>query len=308
MLELELKSIDNIKFLLEVLEVDLHSWVELNKDEINRLVAENGILLIRGLTIKENDFSRILTTIFEEPLIDYVYRSTPRKHLGRKIYTATEYPASQPIVLHNENSYSNSYPKRLGFLCVTKAQYGGNTPVADGGSIYKQIPREIREEFEFKKILYVRNYGIIDLPWQEVFQTDNKDEVLHYCQSNNIKAEWFDNRLRTAQVNPAVIKHPRSGEDLWFNQAHLFHYTNLSTEISRELITIFGKENLPRNAYFGNGQEIDETYLAEIRNVIEGNKIIFDWRENDLLLLDNLKFYHGREPYKGERKVIVGML
>ena len=40
-------------------------------------------------------------------------------------------------------------------------------------------------------------------------------------------------------------------------------------------------------------------YLAE--------KIIFPWRDGDVLMLDNLLCAHGREPYAGKRRVLVSM-
>jgi hypothetical protein len=47
--------------------------------------------------------------------------------------------------------------------------------------------------------------------------------------------------------------------------------------------------------------------LDLIRSAYEQTKIKFPWQKNDVLLLDNMLFSHGREPYTGARKVLVGM-
>jgi hypothetical protein len=126
--------------------------------------------------------------------------------------------------------------------------------------------------------------------------------------ANELKFEWLPNdAFRTIQVNQATALHPLTGEKLWFNQAHLFHASSLGKEISETLISSLGEENLPRNSYYGDGSPIEPEVLDLIRSAYEQTKIKFPWQKNDLLLLDNMLFTHGREPYTGARKVLVGM-
>jgi len=46
--------------------------------------------------------------------------------------------------------------------------------------------------------------------------------------------EWHGDRLRTAAIRPAVIRHPRTGEWSWFNQALHWHTACLSAEATLE--------------------------------------------------------------------------
>lgn len=283
-------------------------WAENNREAVDDFISREGALLVRGFKqVNENEFGDILKILFGEDLLNYTYRSTPRTEMGNKIYTATEYHPSETIPQHNENAYANVWPLRIGFLCVTVAQKLGNTPISDSRLAYRMIPKEIRDEFERKKVMYVRNYSDIDLPWTEVFQTNDKKEVEHYCRQNNIDFEWTENGLRTKQVNQATMVHPVTGDMLWFNQAHLFHVSSLNEEVKEGLIEILGEENLPRNACFGDGSPIDAEVLNIIRKVFNDTKITFQWQKNDLLLLDNMLFTHGREPFEGSRKILVGM-
>lgn len=284
-------------------------WVSENSADIQQRLATDGALLIRGLNIlSSKQFAGVLTRMFEAELLDYAYRSTPRTGLRGNVYTATEYHADQSIPQHNENAYSNRWPMRIGFLCMVPAATGGETPIADSRVVYQRIPREIREEFEARKVMYVRNYGDIDLPWEVVFQTKNKQEVERYCQQNNLEFEWrANNRLRTRQVNPAVAVHPVSGETLWFNQAHLFHLSNLAPAERASMLLAMSEDEVPRNTFFGDGAAIDPQMLDEIRQVYAATQLEFSWQKNDFLLLDNMLFSHGRKPFSGERKVLVGM-
>ncbi|WP_254896579.1 TauD/TfdA family dioxygenase, partial [Amycolatopsis sp. Hca4] len=74
-------------------------------------------------------------------------RSTPRSNVAGNIYTSTEYPPAESIPMHNENSYSASWPARLFFLCDTAAETGGATPIADSRAVYRLLPEDLRERF-----------------------------------------------------------------------------------------------------------------------------------------------------------------
>lgn len=287
----------------------LLDWVNVNREEINERVEQKGAVLIRGLKVMSSrNFAQLLTRMFDKDLLVYSFRSTPRTELRGKIYTATEYHSSETIPQHNENSYTNKWAERVGFFCMLPAQKGGATPFADGAEVYQRIAPEIREHFERLGVTYVRNYGELDLPWTEVFQTEDKTIVENYCKDNEIEFEWLaNNGLRTKQHRPATLVHPKHGYKIWFNQAHLFHYSNLKKEFQESLLAVTTEENLPRNATFGDGSSIPVDYLDHIRSVYEELQIVIKWQAQDILLLDNERFSHGRTPFSGERKVLVGM-
>ncbi len=297
-----------------LLEVDtegykLLEWCEAYKDQIEALLLTHGALLLRGLKFPSSkQFGQVLTTLFGEELIGYEYRSTPRTELRDNVYTATEYHPSETIPQHNESSYSNKWAMRAGFLCMLPSETGGATPLADSREVYRQIPAEIRRKFEEKQVLYVRNYGDIDLPWTEVFQTTDRSVVEQYCRDNDLRWIWKENGdLRTEQINPAVAVHPTTGETVWFNQAHLFHVSSLAPEVRDSLLSVCGEDDLPRNAYYGDGSALEDEALELIRNVYRSQTFHFEWRKNDLLLIDNMLFTHGRQPFTGDRKILVGM-
>ena len=64
---------------------------------------------------------------------------------------------------------------------------------------------------------------------------------------------------------------------------------------------------MPRNAYYGDGSEIEKSVLDEIRELYQQEAVIFPWQEGDVLMLDNMLTAHGRMPFSGLRKVVVGM-
>lgn len=289
--------------------VSLVDWTRRNLAFIERNLLDHGAILFRNFKVQTvAEFERLITAVSGE-LLDYSYRSTPRTQVSGKIFTSTEYPAYQTIPLHNEMSYTLNWPLKIWFFSIKTAEQGGETPIADSRRVFERIDPAIRDEFSRKQIMYVRNYGDgLDLSWQDVFQTTDKQEVEEFCRRSNIEFEWTgSNRLRTCQICQAVATHPKTGQPVWFNQAHLFNISSLPLEVRQSLLSAFAERDLPRNTYYGDGSPIEASVLDEIREAYEQEAIVFPWHEGDVMMLDNMLTAHGRMPYVGPRKVVVGM-
>ena len=291
-------------------QVKLYSWIQENKLYLNDLLQKHGAVLLRGFDINSiSEFNQIFKNL-EIKLLEYCYRSTPRTKLGGKIYTATEYPADRVIPLHNENSYSKFWPQRLYFFCSVPALEEGETSLADSSVVYEKIDLKIKEMFEKYGLIYVRNYTQgIDLSWQEVFQTSDKEAVSKYCTDHDIEYEWKKGNpeLTTKQTCQATLVHKVRKKKVWFNQAHIFHYSALDKDIQNKLIKELGCQNMPRNVIYGNGKNIEKEVIEHINNVYNKEKTKVKWKRGDLLLVDNIMVAHGRERFKGKRELAIAM-
>ncbi|TJZ72935.1 TauD/TfdA family dioxygenase [Chitiniphilus eburneus] len=277
------------------------------RGEIDQALLRVGGVLLRGFAVPGVEHFRQFAADFGHPLLSYEFGSTPRSAVGGGVYTSTEYPAHQTIPLHNEQAYTREWPMKIWFHCVTAAPVGGATPIADSRAIYRRMPEAIRRRFE-PGVLYVRNYGDFDVPWQDVFNTEQRAEVEAYCARAGIRWEWGpDGELRTTQLCQAIATHPVTGETVWFNQAHLFHVSNLQAEVRESLEELLGIDHLPRNTYFADGSPMPDDVLDEVRRVLDAETVSFPWQEGDVLMLDNMLAAHARAPFQGPRKVVVAM-
>lgn len=288
---------------------DPMSWIAANLDGIQRLGLAHPAMVLRDIGVRnDTDFQRVCSSLLGEPSA-YMYRSTPRTEVIDGIMTATEYPASEEILMHCESAYQRDWPLRLAFCCIQPAASGGQTPIADIHALTQALGSELVDEFHRRGVRYIRNYHDgFDLPWQTVFQTDDPRQVEAYCKAQGIDVIWLaDGRLRTEQTAQGTAVHPLSGQRLWFNQAHLFHPSALGEDVWQDMQDIFGDDGLPRDARFGDGTPIEPDVLACVRNTFAATARQFDWQAGDVMLVDNMLVAHGRRPFSGARRVLVSM-
>ncbi|MFN6513535.1 MAG: amino acid adenylation domain-containing protein [Nostoc sp. CreGUA01] len=290
-------------------DLNLPIWAENHQEFIiNNLFKYGGILFRNFAVSQKEDFEQFVSAVCPQ-LMPYIESSTPRTQLSEKVYTSTEFPADQTIALHNESSYANTYPMKIWFCCIEPASQGGETPIADVRKVFQRIHPRIRERFQEKGWMLVRNYGDgFGLPWQKVYHTADKAVMEEYCRHACIEVEWKDNnRLRTRQIRPAIAQHPKTGEMVWFNHIVFWHVSSLQTQFREKLLSEFTQEDLPYNTFYGDGSPIEDSVIAEIREAYQQEMIAYPWQKGDILMLDNMLTAHARNPYSGSRKILTAM-
>lgn len=269
-----------------------------------------GALLFRGFAITtDEEFADVVAALATRQL-EYQERSTKRTRMAGNVYTSTEYPAAKTIASHSENSFQLTVPGKILFFAKRPSEQGGETPIASNVAILDRLDAELLAELRARGVRYVRNFdGGFDLSWQEAFQTDDRGGVEDYCARNAIDFRWVSpDHLWTAQRRPATRRHPRTGIEVWFNQLHLFHPSNLDPAMRRALQDSLGIDGLPRNAQFGDGGELGDDLVDHVRAAIAASELAVPWQTGDVLVGDNLLVSHGRRPFTGTREIRVALI
>ena len=289
-------------------QVDLADWARNNREYIAQKLHTHGGILFRGFNLKTpQDFERVAAAIYTELFSEY--GDLPREGVGGKIYTSTPYPEDKCILYHNESSHMNRWATRISFFCVIAAKEGGCSPVVDCRKVYLGLDPAVRQQFEDKGVMYVRNFSDgLDVSWRHFFQTDDRSVVEETCRTQGFICEWVGkDDLRVKQRCRAVLRHPVTGEMSFFNQVQLHHVHCLDPAVRDSLLSIFKREDLPRHVYFGDGTEIPDAVMDHVGEVYEKYAVRFTWREGDMVSLDNMLAAHARDSFVGPRKIVVAL-
>jgi alpha-ketoglutarate-dependent taurine dioxygenase len=288
---------------------DAPSWAAEHRDALRAVVAEHGSVLVRGLELPDPAeigavFRRLATGLMTER-----EAFASRRTYADGVYSATKWPPNQPMCMHHELSYTLEFPGLLLFACLSPPTAGGATAVADSPTVLDALPTELVERFERGGWLLTRSYNDeIGASFAEAFGTEDRGAVERYCRANAIQLEWQpDGGLRTRQRRSAVVRHPVTGQRCWFNQIPFLNEWTIAPEVREYLVDVYGADGLPFNTRFGNGDPIGQDIVELLNKVYEDNTAREPWQAGDLLLVDNVRTAHSREPFEGPREVLVAM-
>jgi alpha-ketoglutarate-dependent taurine dioxygenase len=287
---------------------DAARWAAEHRNALRAVVAKHGSLLVRGLGLRDAAETEAVFRQFGG-LMTEMEAFAPRRRYSEGVYSSSKWPPNQPMCMHHELSYALELPSLMLFACLVAPTGGGATPVADSPAVLEALPADVVERFERAGWLLIRNYNDdIGASFAEAFGTDDRRAVESYCRANAITFEWLEGgALRTQQRRSAVVRHPLTGRRCWFNQIAFLNEWTMDPEVREYLVDVYGEDGLPFNTRFGNGDPIGADVVQAINEVYEAHTIRERWQAGDLLLVDNVRTAHGREPFEGSREVVVAM-
>lgn len=284
----------------------LADWIAAHPDW-EQLLYTCGFLLFRGFRISDPGTFDAALDLLMQPSQEFSEETSPRSGVTSRIFTSTDYPQKYPIQFHHEFSYRQSHPDRLAFCCLHPARSGGATPLADSRQVLRRIPSDILKRFERLGINYVRNFTGLGVSWRDSFGTGDRAEISDYCRRHGIEHSWSGEELHTSQHAPAVVTHPVTGERAWFNSVVNLNVLGVEPKSVRDALQMLPGNSVPTNTLYGSGEPIEPDTIEIIRAVYAEEALRFEWQSGDLLLIDNVLTAHARDPFEGERRVVVGM-
>lgn len=221
-------------------------------------------------------------------------------------------PAELPVQFHNEMAYGTAFPAYLTFAMLTQAGEGGTTKLADNAVVTRSFSSQLTQKLKEIGVQYIRNLldksesGAPDyfMSWQGSFQTDDINEALRKASTTNAILRRHPNGRHWRHITwcPVFFTHPIHGE-LYFSSILNRHGSWLDGH------SVFGKmsnTNRPYHCVWGDGSEISDDELKEIRDVHDKSTLYVHMDKGDIIVMDNLRVAHGRTSYKGDR--LIGLL
>ena len=278
-----------------------------HRTKLLALVDRHGAAVVRGLALRTAAEAATAIRTLTDRLMVERESFAPRTPLDAGLSSSTAWPPDQPMCMHHELSYALEVPRLLFFGCLTAPTTGGATALADAAAVLRDLPPELVDRFERSGWILTRAHNdVVGVPWADAFGTTERSGVEEYCQANDIECNWdADGGLRTRRRRPAVIIHPVSGERVWFNQVAFLNEWTMEPAVREYLTLEFGPDGLPFNSFDGDGGPLDRATVDLINEVYDRHTVRVPWVAGDLLIVDNLRTAHSRDPYTGDREIVV---
>ncbi|MDN0199220.1 TauD/TfdA family dioxygenase [Streptomyces sp. S.PNR 29] len=288
---------------------DAAGWAAEHRDALRAIVTEHGSVLVRGLGLGDQAETEAVFRRLSGGLMTEKEAFASRRTYSDGVYSSSTWPPNQPMCMHHELSYTLEFPGLMLFACLGAPTAGGATALADAPTVLHALPTDLVERFLREGWLLTRTYNDeIGASIADAFGTEDRGAVERYCRAAAIDFAWQPGGgLRTWQRRSAVVRHPVTGRHCWFNQIAFLNEWTLAPEIREYLVDVYGADGLPFNTRYGQGAPIDEDTVRLLNEVYESHTVREPWQPGDLMLVDNVRTAHSREPYEGPREVLVAM-
>lgn len=250
---------------------------EINIDEIKSSFKKYGIIVFKGFEFEPKKLTSF-TDIFTKTYAADARRRA--KRYGAKNITNVDYGYNQ-IDLHSEASFAPAWPEIIWFYCVTPtAGKGGATTLCDGVVLWQKLSPDTKNFFLTNPIIYKLKIPVVDKkpgkgkkPWS-LNDSDVSDCFLDY-----------DTGLLNLVLSRYAVHKDKFSDQLCFSNHLLIHLSSEDQIISRTLL---------------DDKKIPDEIANEIK--IKSDKFTYEyiWKKNDLIMINNKRFMHGRRGYNKE--------
>lgn len=296
-------------------ERPIDEWASENIHSIKSLLLTSGAVLLRNFSGNTDSFKKV-GDLFSENSVRVAGQISPRKKVSEKITTSTELQKQLIIPQHHEMAYDVYPPSHVLFYCVTAPLQGGETPIGDAREFMKKLNPRIISEFEKKGVTYIRNFSPHSplKGAEETFDAVGKKDILENARDAQIKIDWVsDDHIRARQTRKGVRTHDITGDKVFFNDAALWHWTNVSNMMKLYGDEVVNHYNLKSekdkwvNSTYGDGSPILAEDAQEISELYNDSLIQSPYEEGDILILDNVLVSHGRNSFDSDRCILASI-
>jgi hypothetical protein len=242
---------------------------------------------------------------------------SPRKPVLERVTTSTELEKEHTIPQHHEMAYDAFPPMHVLFYCEKAPPEMGETPCADAREFIKSLSPQIVDNFARKGVTYIRNYtpGMPIKGLEETFEATGREAIQAASAKVHIEVEWVsDTHARAIQRRGGVARHPRTGDRVFFNDASLWHSSNIA-----RMVDVYGEEARKTydaaapidkwvNSMYGDGSEIDSNDVVEILELYKEKLVPVPYEDGDILIIDNFLASHGRNPFTSDRRRVLASI
>lgn len=266
---------------------------KINRKQIINLFLKHGIIIFKNFNFSPKNITKFTDKFTHRYANDATRREI--KFNNKKINTVDL--GCKKMALHSEASFSPSWPEILWFICISPSKKSGFTTICDGSKIYEKLSYKTKKFFLKNPIQYE-----LKIPFKKNLDPNN---VISKKSGNDLK-NWLLN-------SPGTFDTKISLKEGYIYTKYL-KYAVVETKIHgvlsfcNHLLAVFGTDPQILSCKLANGKKIPKSIYLEIRKITKKLTIEIKWEKNDICMIDNRRFMHGRTNIlKGERREILNL-
>jgi hypothetical protein len=267
------------------------------------LLDKHGAILLRdGSDEPLEAISASAASVLGAPA-PYEFFVTPRRALPAGFLTATEVPPARHIRFHHECSYLPAMPRYILFACEKPAERGGRTLFARARDVTAHLPTELLSRFRERQLRYTWTLRAGPDLLRRVGVTVTEVGV------QRLRALGFEvestsrGDILARSLRPAIMA-DAEGHRVWMNHLWAMHRSGIPAVVAEVHAREFC-DNLPsHDVTFDDGSPIDDSDVAAVGAAYTPVAAVA-WQAGDVVVVDNTRWAHAREPFTGTRRLAV---
>ncbi len=306
-------------------------------DWFNKQLDTYGAILFRGFEIEgAEQFQKVLELLNVELEPLYHFGSAHRVRITDKVFTSSEAPPNTIIAPHNELNMVPVRPSVLAFFCQIQPDSYGETPIINTEKLFYSLPPSLQHKISNcpqRFVRYVPNHLL-----EIVFEELSREEISKLLQEQGFYFTWEkDGSINFECSHIPLFSHPRTnrlcfclsivdclvsrewyrnigqrysfGQRLYYNWLPAKLYKRIQQGLTTAATVVDGsqKRTSTLNTYFVNEDNQYTMTAAEAKELGKAewkNAAIFQWKQGDILIMDNLQVAHSRLNTKPPRKIL----
>ena len=256
-------------------ETDSEALLDISAEQILSTYKLHGAILFRGFDADIDTFGKFAAKFCANPVRN---ESGGRKTVDSDANIQTVNLGNDDFPLHPEISREPWKPDTCFFKCQVPPTRGGETILCDGIEIVERLPESLVERLCGQRLLYM------------VPATESE---LHYWLDTPTPS---DEQLANPPANCPFSFHKQQSKVIRAFTAPFLHKTMFQSKRAFGNFLLFAWYYQKQRFYpmLDSGEPVDEITMNSIKKVSDELRVAVEWRQSDIVMIDNTRFMHGR--------------
>ncbi|MEY9933125.1 hypothetical protein ABH926_007778 [Catenulispora sp. GP43] len=293
---------------LQAPDADPLGWLAASAPTISARLLDTGAVLVRGLPASSPaDLAAARAALGVQPFVS-TEAFGHRSELAQGVLSPIRWPAGRELCPYQEEAFGTIVPGTVLTACVRPPDSGGEALLSDAHALLAHLPEHLRDRLSTQGWLMTRSFhGYFGMTWQDAFGVADRERLTEVLAAQGIDHAWLpDDVLRTRRRRTAILRHPSTGLECWFNQIAFLNNGSLEPRERALLTEAFG-DDLPVDSAFGDGTPLSPHDLSALHAAYDATTTAIAWQSGDLLVTDNIRTALGRAPHSGDPAFLVAL-